>query len=397
MHSPFLYQPDRLDRLGLTLAVASALALAFLPLVNLQPNRILPGQGVALSQLWQQSAVLLFLPVLLLALLASCISRGLWPRLILNAAALLLLLVAVGSSTETLLQNQGPFARVSLGSGFWSLLLLLGLLMTDALIKLAIAPLPRLALVAIYLAAIAVLLGSGLWDQISLMLEYQNQDRFWQQGGRHLVLVAGSILPALLIGVPLGIRCHRSPQLRAALLPILSLLQTIPSLAMFGLLMIPLSLLAAAFPVLSAFGIRGIGAAPALLALFLYSLLPIVSNTAAGFDGLDPAVLQAAKGMGMNQRQRLWQVELPLALPVMLSGLRIVLTMNIGLVAVAGLIGGGGYGTYIFQGLGQTATDLVLLGTLPTIMLAFIAAMAIDTLIALTQRDSQRETKRESR
>ncbi|SEF81699.1 ABC transporter permease [Marinobacterium lutimaris] len=379
----------RVDRLGLTLSLASALALVLLPLVNLQPNRILPGQGVALSQLWQQNSFLIFLPLFLLALLSATFSRWLWPRLMISAAALLLLIIALGNSTTLLLEDQPPFARVSLGSGFWTLLLLLGLLMTDALIKLKMAPLPRLALVAIYLGAIFALLASGLWDQISLMLEYHNQERFWQQGGRHLVLVAGSILPALLIGVPLGIRCHRSPRVRAAILPVLSLLQTIPSLAMFGLLMIPLSLLATSFPLLSEFGIRGIGAAPALLALFLYSLLPIVSNTAAGFDGLDPAVLQAAKGMGMSRRQRLWQVELPLALPVMLSGLRIVLTMNIGLVAVAGLIGGGGYGTYIFQGLGQTATDLVLLGTLPTILLAFIAAMAIDTLIALTQRETR--------
>ncbi|TCK09301.1 ABC transporter permease [Marinobacterium mangrovicola] len=379
----------RVDRLGLTLSLASTLTLVLLPLVNLQPNRILPGQGVALSQLWQQNSFLLFLPLFLLALLSATFSRRLWPRAMMSAAALLLLIIALGNSTTLLLEDQPPFARVSLGSGFWTLLLLLGLLMTDALIKLQIAPLPRLALVAIYLSAIFTLLASGLWDQISLMLEYHNQERFWQQGGRHLLLVAGSILPALLIGVPLGIRCHRSPRVRAAILPVLSLLQTIPSLAMFGLLMIPLSLLATSFPLLSEFGIRGIGAAPALLALFLYSLLPIVSNTAAGFDGLDPAVLQAAKGMGMNQRQRLWQVELPLALPVMLSGLRIVLTMNIGLVAVAGLIGGGGYGTYIFQGLGQTATDLVLLGTLPTILLAFIAAMAIDTLIALTQRETR--------
>ncbi|MBT00210.1 MAG: hypothetical protein CMI01_16255 [Oceanospirillaceae bacterium] len=218
-------------------------------------------------------------------------------------------------------------------------------------------------------------------------LEYRNQERFWAQGGRHLLLALGSVLPALLIGVPLGIGCHRSTTLRTFMIPLLSLLQTIPSLAMFGLLMIPLTLLTQAFPVLNELGIRGIGAAPAVLALFLYSLLPIVSNTAAGFDGLNPAVIDAARGMGMSARQRLWQVQLPLALPVMLSGLRIVVTMNIGLVAVAGLIGGGGYGTYIFQGLGQTATDLVLLGTLPTIVLAFVAALVIDTLIEFSRKE----------
>jgi len=375
-----------IDRLGLTLAIAAGLSL-LLPLVNLQPNRILPGSAVALDLLLAQPGMQLFILILLPTLLISAVHAHATLKLLLGALSLLALIYGVGASGDALLQDQGPFARLALGSGFWTLSLLLGLLMTDALIKQRIGALLRLLLVGVYLALIFALLASGHWDGISLLLEYHNQPAFWQQGARHLLLALGSILPALVIGVPLGIRCHRSPRLRTALIPLLSLLQTIPSLAMFGLLMIPLSLIALAYPALAALGIRGIGAAPAVIALFLYSLLPIVSNTAAGFDGVDRNVLLAARGMGMSRRQLLWQIELPLALPVMLSGLRIVVTMNIGLVAVAGLIGGGGYGTYIFQGLGQTATDLVLLGTLPTILLAFLAAMLIDTLIAMTRKE----------
>ncbi|WP_211232628.1 ABC transporter permease [Marinobacterium litorale] len=375
------------DRLGATLSTLTLIALVLLPVVTLQPNRILPGEGVELEQLARYPTFMLFLGLLILTLTGVTVVSRHWIRLGLATLTLLALVVATGSIASPLLDNRGAFARLALGSGFWAIGLLLGLMMTDAVVKMGLSARWRLVIVTVCLGAIVSVLSSGLWDHLSLMLEYRNQERFWAQGGRHLLLAFGSVLPALLIGVPLGIGCHRSAALRTFMIPLLSLLQTIPSLAMFGLLMIPLTLLTQAFPVLNELGIRGIGAAPAVLALFLYSLLPIVSNTAAGFDGLNPAVIDAARGMGMNARQRLWQVQLPLALPVMLSGLRIVVTMNIGLVAVAGLIGGGGYGTYIFQGLGQTATDLVLLGTLPTIVLAFVAALVIDTLIEFSRKE----------
>jgi osmoprotectant transport system permease protein len=150
---------------------------------------------------------------------------------------------------------------------------------------------------------------------------------------------------------------------------------------MFGLMMAPLGLLAARFPLLASIGVRGVGAAPALIALFLYSLLPVVANVVAGLEAIPAEIPEAARGMGMTQRQRLVSVELPLATPVILTGVRIVLVQNIGLVTVAALIGGGGFGTFVFQGLGQSATDLVLIGAVPTIALAFVAAILLDALI----------------
>ena len=375
------------DRLGATLAMLMLAAGLLLPLVNLQPNRIVPGEGIYLWQLLFHPAVWMLLLLMLPTLTIACRVGWLRGKLWLASALLMMLLLATGLIASPLLVDQTPFARLSLGSGFWCLLLCVALLISDTFIKLALGPLARLMLVVGYAVLIGAMLTGGHWDDLSLLKEFHNQTAFWQQGMRHLLLAFGSILPALILGVPLGIACHRNPRVRALVMPILNLLQTIPSLAMFGLLMVPLSMLALRYPLLAELGIRGIGVAPAVLALFFYSLLPIVGNTAAGFDKLDPAVIEAARGMGMNRRQRLWQIELPLALPVMLSGLRIVVTMNIGLVAVAGLIGGGGYGTYIFQGLGQTATDLVLLGALPTVLLAFISALLIDTLIALLKTE----------
>jgi len=163
--------------------------------------------------------------------------------------------------------------------------------------------------------------------------------------------------------------------------------QTIPSIALFGILMVPLGLLAAHLPLAAALGIGGIGPAPALVALFLYALLPIVSSVVVGIDGVDPTVVEAARAMGMAPRQRVIGVELALALPVILAGLRIVLVQNVGLTAVAALIGGGGFGTFIFQGLGQAASDLVLLGALPTIALAFVASVVFDAAIQLSKRN----------
>jgi osmoprotectant transport system permease protein len=185
----------------------------------------------------------------------------------------------------------------------------------------------------------------------------------------------------VLVGAPLGVACQRSPALRSITLPVLNIIQTIPSIAMYGLMMAPLGLLAARFPLLGHLGIRGIGAAPALIALFLYSLLPVAVNVVVGLEEIPAAIVEAARGMGMTASQRLLKVELPLAMPVILTGVRIVLVQNIGLVTVAALIGAGGFGEFVFQGLGQSATDLVLLGAVPTVVLAFVAAILLDALI----------------
>jgi osmoprotectant transport system permease protein len=114
----------------------------------------------------------------------------------------------------------------------------------------------------------------------------------------------------------------------------------------------------------------------------------VVANTVTGLNQVPAAVTDAARGMGLSARQRLWQVELPLALPVILAGIRIVLVQNLGLATVAALIGGGGFGTFVFQGIGQTAIDLVLLGAIPTVVLSFAAAIILDAIIDLSRRGS---------
>ena len=157
----------------------------------------------------------------------------------------------------------------------------------------------------------------------------------------------------------------------------LNVIQTVPSIALFGLLMAPLALLAASVPVLAQLGIKGIGMAPAVIALTLYALLPVVRSTAAGLSQVSQPVIEAAQGMGLTARQIFWRVELPLALPVFLSGLRVATVQTIGMAVVAALIGAGGFGAIVFQGLLSGALDLVLLGVLPVVAMA----VAVDALL----------------
>lgn len=262
------------------------------------------------------------------------------------------------------------------------LLICLGLMATDAITRLRPGPARRVLLLAGFLAAVILVLGAGVFDHLSVMREYSvNAERFSRELVRHVLLAAGSLGAAVVVGLPLGVMCYRIPRIRAGILGTLNVIQTIPAIALFGILMAPLGALAAAVPLAQRLGIRGIGPAPAVVALFLYSLLPIVANTVAGLTRVSRSAVEAARGMGMTAWQMLTRVELPLALPVIVTGIRVVLVQNIGMVTVAALIGGGGLGTFVFQGIGQTAIDLVLLGAIPIVTLAFSAAVLLDALV----------------
>jgi osmoprotectant transport system permease protein len=258
-------------------------------------------------------------------------------------------------------------------------------LATDAIARLAPAAMTRIVLLGAVLAVLSAIVGSGGWDNLSVLKEYAGRaDTFWIEARRHVELATGSLVAATVVGIPIGILCHRIDSLRAGILNVLNIVQTIPSIALFGILIAPLGWIAANLPGAAAIGIRGIGMAPAFFALFLYSLLPVVANTVVGLSGVPRDANEAARGLGMTGRQRLFRVELPLALPVILTGIRIVLVQNIGLATIAALIGGGGFGVFVFQGIGQTAMDLVLLGTIPTVIMGFVAAIILDAIIEMT-------------
>jgi osmoprotectant transport system permease protein len=177
---------------------------------------------------------------------------------------------------------------------------------------------------------------------------------------QHVWLVFVSTLIAVAIGIPTGIVLTRKPSLRSPVLGIANVMQTIPSLALFGFL-IPLPF------------IGGIGARTAIVALVLYSLLPIIRNTVTGILGVDPNVREAAVAMGMTGRQVLWQVELPLAMSVIVTGVRVALVIAIGVTTIAAAVGAGGLGVYIFRGLRQYDNNLLLAGAVPAALLALTA------------------------
>ena len=369
------------DKLGIVMAVIAAAAL-LLPFANFRPSRIGQAQGIGFLQAlpsglaWGSLALL----VLCLVLLLRRSSPRL--RLILAAASLVLLAILIGLVPAVLIPPGNARPRVGPAAGFWLLAFSFAILLTDALVKLSLRPLQRVVALVLTLAVFLAFLLSGHWSGLSIMKEYTtNGSGFVTNAGVHVTLALTSLLGALVVGLPLGILCQRQPGLRSVVLPVLNMIQTIPSLALFGLMIAPLTYLAKTYPIVEAIGVHGTGSSPALIALFLYALLPVVSNTAIGLDSVSPNVVDAARGMGMTQWQRLFQVELPLAFPVILTGVRIVLVQNIGLATIAAWIGGGGFGVYVQNGMGATAIDLVLLGAIPTIALAFSAAIILDAIV----------------
>ncbi|MBF9196194.1 ABC transporter permease [Microvirga terrestris] len=384
---PTLRPTLHLDRLGSVIAGLIGLALFASPFVTYRANRIVSGEGRLLVDALPPAGALITVVVVLGVAFCAALARKPLARLAAASLGLCVIFPAIGISAGFVTPAGNTFARVSPAIGFWLLALAFALLAADALTRLRLGPWGRLGALSVAAGALALLLVSGAWNDLSLMKEYANRaETFWREARQHLWLALGSMLAACLVGLPLGLASHRVPALRAAILNGLGIVQTIPSIALFGILIAPLGFLAANVPLAAALGIRGIGAAPAFIALFLYSLLPVVANTMAGLSQVPADVIEAARGMGLSRRQRLVQIELPLALPVILAGIRIVLVQNLGLATIAALIGGGGFGTFVFQGIGQTAIDLVLLGAIPTVALSFAAAIILDAIIDLTRR-----------
>lgn len=200
-----------------------------------------------------------------------------------------------------------------------------------------------------------------LWDFFR-----DNSGKLLEQSLEHVGLTSLSVVVAVLIALPAGIVATRVPRMASPLLGAAGILQTIPSIALLGF-MLPLV---------------GIGVKPAIIALFLYALLPILRNTYTGIKGVAPAVVEAAAGMGMSGRQVLLKVELPLALPVIFAGIRTATVINVGVATLAAYIGAGGLGEFIFGGIALNNNTMILAGAIPAALLALL----LDQLLAMLQR-----------
>jgi osmoprotectant transport system permease protein len=314
---------------------------------------------------------------LLLALLVASAAASFLPRttrgsalLACGVAGFSAWLFAVGGAAARLMPPGDSSARVSIAFGAW--LMFLGIVVVWFQgNRTSNVPGGRTLAAVVAVAVLAAAWFLGGLQQLSLVYEYKAQsDTFWTLTYNHILLSLGATAIAAAIGVPLGIAASRVPAVRATVIPAAGLVQTIPSLALYGLLVVPLGLL----------GLPTLGIVPALIALTLYALLPIVRNTYWGVAGVDPAIIDAGRGMGMGSTELLWRVEFPLALPLVLEGLRASLVMTVGITAVMAIAGAQTLGTLVFLGWGSVASDLVLLGAIPMVVLSIVADQGVRAL-----------------
>ena len=350
-----------------------ALATLSLPLVTIKQNRIVSGEDLRIFELHPLFGVA---AVIYLGVLFYIVLRRRANAVNFLAAACIFMVLILGAvwSVHTSLAewDSTGYGRISFAGGFWFFLLTLYLFLSYSHRESGSARVRQLS-IAVPLLIFFFFSIIGLFENTAIAMEFVNhQKKFLRELLQHLYLSLTAVGTAAIIGIPAGIKAARSERWRDPIFKIVSGIQTVPSLALFGLMIAPLAALSSAFPVLRTMGIAGIGTAPALIALSLYALLPVIRNTFTGIMEIDSQVRSAALGMGMNRRQIFRYIELPLAAPLVLTGIRISLVQSIGNTAVAALIGAGGLGTFIFQGLGQSVPDLILLGVIPVILLSVL-------------------------
>lgn len=378
------------DRVLLALSTFGFLAAFLASFLTYAPNWLAKGIAYSLTQApaLETSAAIIGLSGL--TLLSFIEGQKLRSFLTIPASGLLLWgsLAGAGSFATLLVSGEPPAARASLGPAFWILAGVAILAVVNAAQKENFGFWVRICLGIALCVGFGLMVGAGAFASLSLAKEFANhQGIFFTEVLRHLGLVGGAIFFALLIGVPLTFLVLRKNAAEEAVFAGLGILQTIPSIALFGVLIVPMTKLSEQFPLLRSLGIHGTGPAPAIVALTLYSLLPLVRNFHIGFSEVAGEVKEAATAIGFGWRRLFLDVELPLAMPALLSGLRVVTIQAIGLASVAALIGAGGLGTFIFQGIGQYALDLVLLGALPIILLALLADFLFQLMLGIARRN----------
>jgi osmoprotectant transport system permease protein len=372
------------DPVLLLLGFGGVLAAVF-PYLGQAPNRLAHSQAL---YFWQTPSifVLAIAAALALVLCAAFIRHGLSLALISGLVLFFGNLVTAGEAAAHLARPDAPAARISLGIAFWALLFISGLILHHAARNGEWNSAARIALGLGVVGGFILLAMAGLFDALSLTREFMSRrDLFTEALLRHIGLVAMALAFALLLSTPIALALLRHPAWRGVVYSTLNLVQTIPSIALFALLIAPLTYLAQHVSAAQTLGIKGIGTTPAVIALVLYALLPLVRGIETGFQQVPQHVKDAARGLGFDKARLRREVELPIALPALVSGLRIVAIQSIGLAGVAALIGAGGLGQFIFQGIGQYALDLVLVGAIPIILLALAADLAFQALIAATR------------
>ena len=347
------------DGLRRRLSLILFMTLLFLPVGFFKVNRVLNG---SVFSLWD-------LGYTWILLLLACLSViRIHHKFIIQVRTIFLILLPSGliylTQSYVIADVFDPVAaRISLGPSIY--LALMGVWILLSTEKMGQAK------IIISVLILLVMFGFQAFPMLGFYKEYINrQATFFLELQRHMSLAVFSLLFATIPGIYLGYQSTRHPRLREWIMGLVNGFQVAPTLSMLALLMIPLAYLSQNFPFLRAIGVKGVGFLPAFIVLSLYALLPITSNTYTAFKQLDPAVMDSAKALGMSPRHIFRKISFPLALPFIITGIRIAFIQNIGNTILAGLVGGGGMGSLIFLGLAQSATDLILLGSLPVVLMA---------------------------
>jgi osmoprotectant transport system permease protein len=338
------------------------------------PNRLLPGEPVAalnaLGPFWTAACAGSLVIAVVMAHSRASLARH--AALALIAAALLWAVAATGTAAADALVGRPPSARVTLGSGFWLFVGSTLVLISQAALRLGRSA--RIAAVLVPGVGVILLAAAGLMDGLSLAVEYRARaDQLHTALGRHLWLSLTALGLSFLATAPLAWLAFRSRKAEAAVGGVLSAVQVMPAIALFALLVSLLSLLLKAAPPLRAAGLQAIGPTPAVIGIAAYLALPLLRALVASLRAADPAIVEAARAMGMGEARLTWGIRVPLGLPILSAGLRLAAVQSIGLTALAALVGAGGLGAVIFEGMAQFAGDLILLGALPVIGLALLA------------------------
>lgn len=355
------------DKTLLLLSLVGAAAFSFMNLLELKPNRISQGVKYSSFEFFGGLGVAIIICWLGLIALAFYGKRHKNLMVIIVTTGLLLLLLWILQLKTGAYTKGNSSARVSLSAGFYVQVFSIFMLFSSYAKGIKRYQWIKWIGYISIAGLVTFLLMTGAFDDLSLIKEYNTKKTQFAENLRiHALLTLGSVATGALIAIPLGFLAYSSKKLEDKIMIPLSIIETIPSLSLFGILLVPLAGLGR-LPFFDSIGVSGIGWAPAYVALTLYTLLPIGRNTLTGFYSVDKGAIEAAKGMGMSKGQIVQKIELPLAFPVIFTGIRIAFIQTIGGAVLAGLVGGGGLGTFVFLGLGEASPDLILLGVLPIV------------------------------
>ena len=368
-------------KVGITAAVIGLPLFLLLPFATVRRSRIATGESLppleALGPLLTAAVVALWIAVIVLSLREGGRGRAA-ARGLLGGAIIIAIVALSGWAASTLGPQVGQFARVSIGGGAW-----VSAIAAYSLVLASRRLLGRGSAIGVVIGllapvAIVALLLSGFLDDLGIMKEYANvADRFWVETVNTALFAAVSVSLATAVGISLGIVAFRNQRLERPVFATVSVFQTIPGLAMVGLLVAPFAAASFALPFLRRLGIGGIGWAPVVTALTLYALLAIVRNTYAGLRNVPGAVVDAGRGMGMADGQLMRKVELPLGMPVVFSGVRTSTVQTIGNATLGAFVGGITLGRFIFQGLAEQSPDLTMLGSIALVVMAVLVDGAL--------------------